>query len=75
MPSSIRLSAEIEARLDQLAASTGRTKSHILRELIEKNLDRLECEYLLAQKAVHIRAGHRDTVTSSDVRRELSKDK
>ncbi|GAA1115647.1 CopG family transcriptional regulator [Arthrobacter flavus] len=74
MQSSIRLTPEVEARLGQLAASTGRTKAQLLRELVEANLDRLESEYRVAQKATDVRAGHRDTVTSIDVRRELGFD-
>lgn len=69
MPTSIRLSPEVEARLDRLAASIGRTKSHLLRELIENNLDRLEWEYQLMWKASDTRAGD-----CSDVRRELTQD-
>ena len=39
MPTSIRLSPAIEARLDQLAEVTGRTKAYYLRELIEQGID------------------------------------
>lgn len=74
MATSIRLTEETETRLDRLAASTGRPKAFYLRELIEKNLDKLEWEYSLTQKAVDIRAGNRDTVSSADVRRELDLD-
>ena len=42
MAVSIRLAPEIEQRLDQLVAQTGRAKSYYLRELIEGGLDDLE---------------------------------
>lgn len=71
MPTSVRLPHEAEERLDRLAASTGRSKAFYLRELITSGLDRLEWEYSVAQRATEIRAGHRQTVSSDDVRREL----
>lgn len=74
MATSIRLPEETEARLDRLAAKTGRPKSFYLRELIEKNIDKLEWEYSLTQKAMDIRAGTRDTVSSADVRQKLDLD-
>ena len=46
MAVSIRLDPEIEQRLDQLVAQTGRAKSYYLRELIEGGLDDLEDFYL-----------------------------
>ena len=46
MAVSIRLAPEIEERLDQLVAQTGRAKSYYLRELIEGGLDDLEDFYL-----------------------------
>ncbi|WP_269144306.1 type II toxin-antitoxin system RelB family antitoxin [Methylicorpusculum oleiharenae] len=39
MATSIRLSPEVEKRLDYLAGQTGRTKAFYLREIIEKGLD------------------------------------
>lgn len=71
MPTTVRLPPEIEGRLDQLAASTGRPKSFYLRELITSGLDRLEWEYSVAQKATDIRAGRRGTMSSADVKAEL----
>ena len=46
MPTSIRLSSEVEDRLNRLAMKTGRTKAFYLRRLIEDNLDDLEDAYL-----------------------------
>lgn len=71
MPTSVRLPHETEERLDRLAASTGRSKAFYLRELVTAGLDRLEWEYSVAQNAVEIRAGRRQTVPSDEVRRAL----
>ena len=42
----IRLPAEIEQRIADLAASTGRTKTFYVREIIMEHLDELEDKYL-----------------------------
>lgn len=46
MPTTIRLSTEVEARLSRLASRTGRTKAFYLRRLIEEHLDDLEDAFL-----------------------------
>ena len=45
MPLSIRLTAEDEARLNALAARTGRSKSFYVRQAIEAHLSELEEVY------------------------------
>jgi RHH-type rel operon transcriptional repressor/antitoxin RelB len=47
---SLRLSAEVEDRLEKLAKSTGRTKTYHAREAIELHLEDMEDLYL-AEKA------------------------
>jgi len=42
----IRLPEEIEHRLSELAAKTGRTKTYIAREAILEHLDEMEEKYL-----------------------------
>ena len=42
MPTSIRLTQSVEARLDNLAHKTGRTKAFYLRELVKRGLQDLE---------------------------------
>lgn len=71
MAVSIRLDPEIELRLDQLAAQTGRAKSYYLRELIERGLDDLEDFYLADATMERIRKGQENTVSSAQVRKEL----
>ena len=45
MPLSVWLTAEHEARLDALAARTGRSKTFYVRQAIEAHLDELEGVY------------------------------
>nr|VFK46940.1 MAG: RHH-type transcriptional regulator, rel operon repressor / antitoxin RelB [Candidatus Kentron sp. TC]VFK51089.1 MAG: RHH-type transcriptional regulator, rel operon repressor / antitoxin RelB [Candidatus Kentron sp. TC]VFK62091.1 MAG: RHH-type transcriptional regulator, rel operon repressor / antitoxin RelB [Candidatus Kentron sp. TC] len=42
----IRLPQEIEARLSELAAKTGRTKTYYVKEAILEHLDEIEDKYL-----------------------------
>ncbi|MFN3547802.1 MAG: ribbon-helix-helix protein, CopG family [Mesorhizobium sp.] len=74
MPTSIRLEPEIEARLDALAARTGRTKAYYLRQLITNGLDDLEDYYRAVEVSERIRRGEERTYTSEEVRRELGLD-
>lgn len=46
----IRLSEDLEARLEALAAKTGRSKSYYAREAIEQHLEDLEDYYLALQR-------------------------
>ncbi len=58
----IRLPPSIEARLDLLSKSTGRTKSFYVREAILEHLAELEDIYLAEKRLVAIRTGRRKTV-------------
>jgi len=59
----IRLPPDVEARLDALAKSTGRTKTFYVREAILEHLDDLEDLYLAEQRLIDIRAGRSQTVS------------
>ena len=74
MAVSIRLDPEIELRLDQLAAKTGRAKSYYLRELIEGGLDDLEDFYLADATMERVRKGQEKIVSSAQARKELGLD-
>ena len=52
MPLSVRLTPEEDARLDALAARTGRSKTFYVREAIQTHLDDLEERYW-ADEVVH----------------------
>jgi RHH-type rel operon transcriptional repressor/antitoxin RelB len=64
---SVRLSAELEARLEHLATLTGRTKTFYIRQLIEEHIDELEDRYI----AEHRLENPDERLTSEQVRQEL----
>lgn len=70
----IRLAPEIEFRLNQLAAKTGRAKSYYPRELIEGGLSDLEDFYLADATMERVRKGQEHMVSSEHVRKELGLD-
>jgi RHH-type rel operon transcriptional repressor/antitoxin RelB len=74
MPTSIRLSAEAEQRLDFLAAQTGRPKAFYLRQMIESGLDDLEDYYLAADVLERVRKGEEKIYSSAQVRADLGLD-
>lgn len=71
MTTTIRLSAEIEERLERLAKKTGRTKSFYIRELVENHLQDLEDYYLAVDTLEKVRSGREKTHTSASVRKDL----
>ena len=58
----LRLPPEIEARLDELAKKTGRSKSYYAREAILRQIEDIEDEYLARRRVT--RAGSRVTLES-----------
>ena len=74
MTVSIRLTQEVEQRLDHLATQTGRSKSFYLRELIEGGLDDLEDYYLADATMERLRKGQEKMLDSDQVRKELGLD-
>ena len=65
----VRLTPELESRLDAL---TGRTKTFYAREAIEAHLDDLEDFYLAEERMKGFRAG--DAIPLADVKRDLGLD-
>lgn len=63
----IRLTPDIEDRLNRLTQETGRTKTALAREAILEHLDDLEDFYLAEARARQ----NRKTIPLSDVEREL----
>jgi RHH-type rel operon transcriptional repressor/antitoxin RelB len=64
---SVRLSPELEARLEYLATLTGRTKTFYIRQLLEEHIDELEDRYI----AEHRLENPDERLTSQQVRQEL----
>ncbi|HHK6067793.1 type II toxin-antitoxin system RelB family antitoxin [Neisseria sp. P0014.S009] len=63
----VRLPEDIEARLTELAAKTGRTKTFYVREAILNHLEDLEDLYLAEQRSIEIQAGHSRPVPLEEV--------
>lgn len=74
MPTSVRLTTELDERLSRLSERSGRSKSSYLRALLEQNLERLEWEEGIVETSREIRAGQRPTVSAEVLRRELGLD-
>jgi len=70
MSISIRLPAEVEVRLKNLAELTGRSKTYYITQAILEHLDDLEDIYLAEQRLEDIRAGRSKTISLDDVMKE-----
>jgi len=70
MSISIRLPAEIELRLKNLAELTGRSKTYYVTEAILEHLDDLEDIYLAEQRLEDFRAGRSKAIPLEDVMKE-----
>lgn len=71
MPISIRLDADIEQRIDQLAKDTKRSKAFYLRELITNGLEDLEDYYRASMVSARIRNGTEKVYSLAEVEAEL----
>jgi RHH-type rel operon transcriptional repressor/antitoxin RelB len=67
----IRLSKDIEDRLERLAKKTGRTKTYYAREAILEYIDELEDIYLADKIYEDVRAGREKTIPLTEVTKEL----
>ena len=67
----IQLPEDIEARLEQLAQQTGRSKSSYAREAILEKIEDMEDVYLAEQVLERIRKGEEKIVSAEDMWREL----
>ena len=71
MATCIRLTHEIEERLNFLSAQTGRTKAYYLRQIIEKGLYDLEDYYLASEVLERIRKGEDKIFSIDEVEQSL----
>ena len=74
MAISIQLPADVEQRLDFLAARTGRTKDFCLREIIERGLEDMEDYYLAAEVLKRVRNGEEQVYSAAEVKKALGLD-
>ena len=66
MALSIRLPGDVENRLKNLAAQTGRTKSFYITEAICAHISELEDLYLAEQRLIAHRAGQSEAIPLAD---------
>ena len=71
MPTSIRLPEDIERRLEAMAKKTGRSKAFYIREMILRQIDKMEDYYLAAGEVERLREGQFRTFTAQEVRHDL----
>jgi len=74
MPISVRLSPDIETRLDRLSNQTGRPKAYYIKEAIGAMIDRQEYEYGILRDLEDYRAGRMKTYTHEEVGEMLGLD-
>jgi RHH-type rel operon transcriptional repressor/antitoxin RelB len=71
MATSIRLTHQIEQRINSLAHRTGRTKAFYLREMIARGLDEMEDYYLGLDVLERVRKGEENIESAGAVRKDL----
>lgn len=67
----VRLSVEIDDRLDHSASTTERSNSVYLSNLIAGDIDHLEWEYAILSDLEEYRAGRLETVSNEDLKVDL----
>ena len=70
---SIRISEEIDARLERLAEEAGQTKGDYAREAILEKIEEMEDLQLAEQVLERVRKGEEKVVTSEEMWRDLGR--
>jgi len=70
-PVSVRLPEPLRVRVEALALAGRRSRGDVLREAMEREVDRLEWEYRVAERAADARSGRVSTITLADLNAEL----
>ena len=71
MATTVRLNKELEDRIKKLAASTGRSQSFYINQMIEDGIERVEQIYGILHETEQYQAGNLKTYSSEDLRQEL----
>lgn len=71
---SIRLSSELEERLNFLAKETHRSRSFYVREALERSLEDIEDIYLAERRLEDVRAGRSRIHSLEDVEQQFALD-
>ncbi|MFN9695168.1 MAG: ribbon-helix-helix protein, CopG family [Synechococcaceae cyanobacterium] len=74
MSTTIKLDPDIDARLEELARATGRSKDFYVTEMIKQGMEELEDAYLGALEAEKVRQGESSTRSLDAVMHELGLD-
>lgn len=67
MAISLRLPEDLEARLENLAALTGRSKTFYATEAIREHIGDLEDLYVAEQRMIELRAGRDEAISLDEV--------
>lgn len=70
-PFSIRLTDELDSRLERLARRTGRSKSYYVRHALEEHIADLEDLYAARRISGRVAAGVEPLIPLEDLEREL----
>jgi RHH-type rel operon transcriptional repressor/antitoxin RelB len=70
-PFSIRLTDELDARLERLARLTGRSKSFYVKHALEEQIEDLEDLYLARKVAKRVAEGRERLIPLEELEREL----
>jgi RHH-type rel operon transcriptional repressor/antitoxin RelB len=74
VPIAVRLTKDLEARLDMLAHKTGRTKTYYVHEMIENGLTNMEDYYLADAIMERVRAGKSELISTEQLSKNLGLD-
>ena len=70
-PISVRLPEDLRARIEALAKVTRRSQGDVVREVLERDLPKLEWEQRVLARAAGLRSGHVQAVPLAVVEHEL----
>ena len=70
-PDSVRLPETLRERVDAIARVSRRSRGDVLREAMEREVDGLEWEYRVIERASDVRAGRVQTISLSELNAEL----
>lgn len=74
MSTTIKLDPDIDARLEELARATGRSKDFYVTKMIKQGMEELEDAYLGALEAEKVRRGESSTRSLDAVMHDLGLD-
>lgn len=73
-PFSIRLDAELDARLERIARRTGRSKSFYVKQALEQQIEDMEDLYLARSVAKRVADGRERLIPLDELEREFGVD-